>query len=179
VHEIQKMQFCRHASCGCDFLEGDVQARGIFVKVRKALQQWLLTAKPDCGCTEHCVVWLAEGLLEYLTVAQQDKMLTMLSAAHAQLEGCLKAQTTAHANDHVEEGGPRTSPVLRGRLILPLLSPRIRDMRGMRFGWKFSDSRHVCELLEQGGWRVLHATEHCWGTLVEAERICKTDCETV
>jgi O-methyltransferase involved in polyketide biosynthesis len=116
-------------------------------------------------------VWLAEGLLEYLTLPQQDKMLSMLSEAHAQLEDCFQAQ---RAKD-VHGGDPPALQVIRGRLILPLLSPRISEMRGMRFGWKFSDTRHVCTVLEQGGWRVLRTKEHPFGTLVEAERICGSE----
>ena len=120
------------------------------------------------------VVWLAEGLLEYLPVAKQDHLLKMISKSQREHLQFVQDQLETKEVLEASESPTWTSaalaaPKATGRLVLPLLSPYINNLYGMRFKWIFSDIAHVCTLLQAQGWVVVRAEEHCWGTLIEAE----------
>jgi hypothetical protein len=176
--------------CVCVKCAGDVAAKSTMQRLSHTLQKWhrqqrqhmqhmqraLAEASSSSSpiapsSSSTVVVWLAEGLVEYLSIPQQDRLLCLMSKVQKLHNDFCRDLQTARGDGDDDDDSTVTeteSSKASGRLVLPLLSPTLGQLYGMKFGWKFSDIPHVVELLQTQGWSQVTARQFLWGTLVQA-----------
>lgn len=158
--QVHARSYCQVLGCQkCSFINGDVAAKSTCKKILHYLKNY----------EPHRVVWLAEGLVEYLKPRLQKKMLELISNVQGQLPG------------------------VEGELVVALLGKSInKPMKlhyGAQFGWKFTSINEVEVLLtEELGWNCVPRTsavkapgdttddrtscatkQHPWGFLVHMQ----------
>eukprot|EP00511_Aplanochytrium_stocchinoi_P013598 CAMPEP_0204890122 /NCGR_PEP_ID=MMETSP1349-20130617/24344_1 /ASSEMBLY_ACC=CAM_ASM_000710 /TAXON_ID=215587 /ORGANISM="Aplanochytrium stocchinoi, Strain GSBS06" /LENGTH=371 /DNA_ID=CAMNT_0052054651 /DNA_START=156 /DNA_END=1268 /DNA_ORIENTATION=- len=162
---------CRSHDCrSCVFLTGDVAAHSTFEKIKKLLLQQVHShhhskTQPEGNengidrqelntATKNHIIWLAEGLLEYLQPNFASRMLNLITSAQRELS---------------RRYG------FRGSLIVPLLAQSIdapmTEHYGACFGWKWSDVEQLRKSLKEFGWEIpvtVERNDYIWGEVLEA-----------
>ena len=142
--------FCKQFDCfKCAFVSGDVCALSSADKIFNTLRTNLAKRK---STDPACIVWLVEGLMEYLKYSQQSELLRSITHVQSKLES--------------------TAENCYGRLVIPLLSPAIEKFMkyfyNTRFWWKCSDLGESIGLLKTLGWVCEEPRPFPWGHLLEA-----------
>eukprot|EP00949_MAST-11_sp_MAST-11-sp1_P000114 g114.t1 len=108
-------QFCALRGCGCIHITGDAAAESTYRSVEREVRKLIA---PDS-----VVCWIAEGLLEYLSIEKQERVVKYICETQRRL-GC------------------------NGHCILALLGRGIDGVCGARFGWKFVDPANLAAKID-------------------------------
>eukprot|EP00750_Incisomonas_marina_P002169 INCI12124.1.p1 GENE.INCI12124.1~~INCI12124.1.p1 ORF type:complete len:450 (+),score=70.99 INCI12124.1:181-1530(+) len=168
--------FCAGVGCGrCLFVEGDVAARSTFQEIAAMLLEKVEYRRrrnkvSPSSATSSTILWLAEGLIEYLKPNVLHAMLRGISSAQARL-------SKAAAYDSDDEGSQADmmtagNAVLEGHLVIPLLQAPVDELKrryNACFKWLYPDPASLRRELEDLGWRCEQPwTSYSWGLLVTA-----------
>ena len=175
VQEKCKYIFVETFKCknlNCNFIHGDVSGKPTFKKIRSLLIEYINNNLKN-NVNNVKIIWLAEGLFEYLKSKQQKTTISLIVSLTKELMYHFQPQQQQQQmqninnkddgdddnnNNNKNNNNYTTNKNLKiqSHLIIPFLGESIdRPMKehyGARFGWKFSNLLTLKAILKNNGW---------------------------
>ena len=157
----------------CKYIVGDASGQMTFKNIKAALTEYVTRIVQMDNLCRIKLIWMAEGLFEYLKPKQQRATISHISSVTIALLQHFNRIASDLSSENKNLQGK-----ISGYLLAPLLSKSIdrpmRETYGASFGWKFSAVQTLRDRLKFDGWARGCSEDRdtfTWGTLLNY-KIC-------